>query len=1160
MRERIELLPHNFCVTAGAGAGKTTCLVRAYVNLLAGAEGRPPLRPERIAAITFTEKAAGEMRSRIQRELAQRARAKEPGRDWEGLLAAVEWAPISTIHSFCAALLREHGTHLGLDPDFAVLDEREFGELLAEAVAELWRAGLQEGDPALARVLAHHDLAGLTDLLMRLHAGLATQGVSADQARQATAQVHAEALAEGASLIDELEGLVETLAQGQADGSIKASAKFSVKVKQIIEEWDNTKLLLAESESRGAAAAALAGLFSNNWGKNYNVVRQAARDILEQIIDLDSLPAASALAEDLLALASRLAEAVEREMARRAALSFDHLLLLALRLLREHPAVLAELRRRYRGLLVDEFQDVNPVQGRLVMLLSGLEEPPGGEARPAVTGEEAPRLLLVGDRKQSIYAFRGADVGVFAGAREIFAGGAGELAALPENFRSNANLVDFFNNLFEQILSPPAAPGEFPELDLAFAGEDRQTPARPEAEAPAIQILDCRGLAAEESPLAAWREAEALALADHLAALIASGTPPGRMAMLFRKLTQVGVYEQALSRAGVPYYTVRGRGFYACREVADLELALRAVLEPGDDLALAGLLRSPLVGLSDEALLALCFDDEGRFRPLGRAVASGEPLPEWLGPEQGQRLEGARGLLGLLRPLARRLGPAELLECLVESRDLLPLWHATAGGEQRAANLRKLIEGARQPGQGGSVEDFARRLGELVASPPEDPQAPLLGEEAPVVRLMTVHQAKGLEFPVVVLPDLASPIRDRDDLGLGPGGVLAAAPWSPEQGKRLASPVRKRVKARARAVEQAEAARLFYVACTRARERLIFCLGGASDKHQGQWGRWVRDLVLSHPAATVLEPEGGRSQAGPRPAPVAAWPEGLPPEPGPLAAEGESLAQRVLDGRPLPVARVAESVSGMENWLECPRLWFFTRRLGLDTASLGGGPGQGAGQSAELGSLAHRLLELADLGQGPAGLTAVLPAAARESAAGEALAREALSLARGLWDTPLPDWIEGLSPAELRREEPFHLYLDGEGRGPAVELAGEFDLLATRPGGGWLVCDYKVSAKVEPEKYRAQMALYALALWQGQDRAGPLPRMCLCYLTPQGGRLAELAFSAEDLARWRELVLAAGRAMAALAPGARALDLPAGAHCRREGCALGRAGLCPGRP
>jgi hypothetical protein len=207
--------------------------------------------------------------------------------------------------------------------------------------------------------------------------------------------------------------------------------------------------------------------------------------------------------------------------------------------------------------------------------------------------------------------------------------------------------------------------------------------------------------------------------------------------------------------------------------------------------------------------------------------------------------------------------------------------------------------------------------------------------------------------------------------------------------------------------------------------------------------------------------------------------------------------------------------------------------------------------------MVHRLLELAELGRGPTGLAETLPIAAREFAGGEDLARQALVRAQGLWDTSLPDWLAKTSPEQLRREEPFHLFFDGGNDGHILELVGKFDLLSPLAWGGWLVVDYKVSAKVEPEKYCAQMALYALALWQGQNCAGPLPRLALCYLTPTGGRLAELRFSSEDLAQWRGRVLAAGREMAALPPQVRVRELPKGAHCRREACAVGRAGLCP---
>ncbi len=1163
MREQIVRLAANYCVTAGAGAGKTTCLVDTYVNLLAGGQGREALKPEQVVAITFTEKAVGEMRERIQAKVAGLARGHASGPDWDSLLAAVEWAPITTIHSFCASLLREFAPVMGLDPDFAVLDEQEFNDLLNESLAELWREGLKQRDPVLARVLAHHGLAELSGLMAGLHHGLATQGVTPEQARAATAQKHEQAMANGDGLVDELDGIVQSLVQALNQGVIKTSSKFHAKVMQIIQEWPNISKLLINNDDGLRVIQGLAGLFSGHWGK-VNELRQGARVILERLAGLQSLPAAAALADDLLVLAQRLGEAVERETIRRAALSFDHLLLLALRLVSGHPQVSGELRTRYRALLVDEFQDVNPVQGRLVRLLAGLETDTEEDNVPA---SDTPALLLVGDRKQSIYAFRGADVGVFSDAQQRFTAGAGLLASLPENYRSSGVLVEFFNNIFEHIF---AAKEDGQGQALHFGPSDRQTPARiePGALPEPIQVFDCRRLGTEDNPLAAWREIEAQALAEHLAGVIAGGVAPGDIAILFRRLTQVGVYEQALIRAGVDYYTVRGRGFYACREVADLDLALRAVLDPSDGLALAGFLRSPLAGLSDEALLALCFSQDGRFTPLIRALAEGRALPAWLGPEQQARLERARWLLGRLRPLARRLSPAELLACLVESTDLLPLWQATPSGEQRAANLRKLIEGARQAGPGATAEAFAAALADLVASPPEDPQAPLLGEQAPVVRLMSVHQAKGLQFPVVVLPDLAWTLRGNSGLALGPAGVLGACPWSPEQGKRLDSPVRKGIRERESALEREESARLFYVACTRAQERLVFCLNGAQERYQGPWAKWVRELVLEHPQTRVIEaagPLGGRTAGiGTGPPPAEAWPELLPPEPGPQAELGAQLVARALRPTTPAPARVGESVSGLEAWLECPRLWFFTRRLGLDTASLNppgaGTAGDGPVRAVELGSLVHRVLELADPGLGQAGLEPAIAQAAGELGADGDLARTALFRARGVWQTELPAWVAQARAqgGEILREQPFHLYL-GDEEGFELEILGEFDLLARLPQNGWLLADYKVGAEPHPEQYRAQMALYSLALWQGQAGAGPLPRAVLCHLGPAGGALYELRFNAAELDQWRTRALEAGRGMAGVAPGANPLDLPPAEHCRRQGCALGRAGLCPGQ-
>ncbi|MBI5521803.1 MAG: UvrD-helicase domain-containing protein [Desulfarculus sp.] len=1160
MREQIAQLAQNFCVSAGAGAGKTTCLVATYLGLLAGAPGRAPLKPEQIVAITFTDKAAQEMRQRVMREVAQRARAGAPGPDWAGLLPRVEWAPISTIHSFCAALLREMGNHLGLDPEFAVLEAREFEALKQEVILGLLRARLQGQDERLARLLRVHPLQGrgsLAELLARAQAELATQGVDAAQARQATAQAHAQALERVPQALAELGQVVGILRSGLASGEFNAKAGYGNKIKELAEFWHFAHKSLEENPGGPAALEQLGRILGGPWGKAKELKDQA-QALHQELSALAAVPAAAAFCQDLLDLAAQVEASLEEELRRRAALSFDHLLLLALKLLRDHPPVLAELRGRWRALLVDEFQDVNPVQGRMVYLLAGLEGPgPDTSARPAPAG---PLVLLVGDRKQSIYAFRGADVSVFSQAMERFGAGAGQVAFLDENYRSRPELIAFFNRLFPQVFAQKDHAGPAPGAYVDFGGGDQQVEGgqRADLAGPALEVLDCRALGGEHTSLAAWRQLEAQALASHLRGLLAQGRDPGEIVILFRRLTQVALYERALRAAGLDYYTVGGRGFYQCQEVGDLLLALRALLDPQDGLALAGLLRSPLVGLSDEALFCLCHPAGYDYISLPQALAQGADLPPWLGAGQQARWRTAQDWLEGLRPLARRRQPAQLLECLVESTDLLPVWLGTWGGEQRAANLRKLIELARDPRlSGAGVADFVRRLQEMVDQPPEDAQAALMGEEAPVVRLMTIHQAKGLEFQVVALADLAFRPRHAAPL-LGPGGVMGQKAPDPLGGPARPTALSQALLARQRAVEEAEAARLFYVAVTRARERLVFCLHGAPDKDQGYWGRWARQHVLPDPLAQVISAQALDLDPGAAPA-APPLPAAAEAGPGPQDRQAREIIEHCLRPQPPALALVSESVSGLEDWLACPRRHFLTRRLGLDTAWLapagqGGGAGRGDPGAAALGSAVHRLLEITDLAQGPAGLERALAGLdlAKE------LAAQAHRLAAGWWDCGLPGLLAGAGPGQLAREQGFCLLLPGEHGGPDVELIGEFDLLVRPLQGPALLVDYKVTPEIKPEKYLAQMAIYSLALWRGQAAQGPPPRAFLCYLAPSGARLVEVSLTPEQLERWQGRVLRAGRAMAALPAQARPQDLPAGEGCLPQACALARAGLCAG--
>ncbi|MBU1274368.1 MAG: UvrD-helicase domain-containing protein [Proteobacteria bacterium] len=1127
--------PDRLCLVAGAGAGKTYRLVEHYQGLL-----ERGLEPAQIVAITFTEKAAGEMRQRIGQKVDPELAAK------------LAWAPINTIHGFCASLLREYGLALGLDPEFRVLDADEFGRLLQETIAEALRQGLKERDPALGRLLAHFNLSGkggLRERLGGLHGQLATMGISPEQAAQATAMAHAADQASGHDLLSDMDQLLPGLSDLVAQKKVKADKAYGQKIIALLTEWEGLRAGMSQNPPKAWAWGRTRELCAGNWYAA-NAIRQELVAALERYEALAAIPAAAKAAADLLELAAKLEAGLSRELTRRAALGFDALLLLARDLLRDHPEVLVQCRQRWRALLVDEYQDVNPVQNQLVELLAGLGHDPAPQAEP-------PALLVVGDRKQSIYAFRGAEVAELVNLAERLEKGAGRVEPLGQNWRSHPALVEFFNRLFAQVLTPGPGQEHAPQAYVEYGPHDRQEPSgkKPgDLGDVVVELVDCKSLLTEDKPSAdAQRAVEARALAAYLRGLFDQSLyHPGQVAVLLRKLTQVGVYEEALRRAGVDFYTVGGRGFFERQEISDLAHALRAILDPQDEIALAAWLRSPLVGLSDESLLTLAHPRPPRREGLHAGLMSGSPLPDWCEDGQSACLDKARRALDTLGPLARRLHPAELLTLLLEDSDLLPVLMGTGAGEQKVANLRKLLESARQPGGvlAGGMEAFARGLAGLVADPPKDAQAPLLGEEARVVRIMSVHQAKGLEFPVVVLPDLAG--KDGGNSrgpDLGPGGELVMAPPHPDSGAPAKPPLYDRLQNRDKARQEAEDARKFYVACTRAEERLVLITSPGGTKSKG-WDYWARELVATDPAARLNDAAKLPLHGLVDPSALAdAWPGDLPGDAGAAKEEAAALLARI-DRPAARLSLVRESVSGLENYLACPRLYVLTQCLGLDTAFLprpGQAGGGGSPRAVELGSLVHRFMEVTDFAQGPAGLERALASLEHDPD----LADQALSLATRLWDTELPGLLD--PTRKLERELPFCLHLPGLGGGPALEMIGEIDL-AARLDTGWLVADYKVTAKADPMPYRDQMALYALALYKGEGGQGPAPRCCLVFLSPQGAKLSWLEFTAADLEEMDRRVRAAAQGIAALGPQPDPATLPSGPGCDPSHCPV--AALC----
>jgi ATP-dependent helicase/nuclease subunit A len=440
------------------------------------------------------------------------------------------------------------------------------------------------------------------------------------------------------------------------------------------------------------------------------------------------------------------------------ALDFDDLQLRALDLL-EQPAVLSRATQRYRYFLVDEFQDTNSVQRELVHKLT-------------LSSAARANLFIVGDPKQSIYGFRGADVDVFQQTTQALEKAGGLDQPLHLNFRSQPALISFFNYLFERLFQRDEETSEEDLSELGFVKFDPSKEQRPQQDpTPLVELLIDTKSPADDDPKAQKTQAErdARQVAQRILALTKSADGPGLqfrdVALLFRAMTDVPVYEAVLRAVNIPFQTVQGKGFYQREEISDLIQLLRLLDNKTDEIALAAVLRSPLAGISDNAMLALrCApllndaeeENELRYftqpRKLFNALRRHREIM-YISAEEHAQLDRAGGLLHKLIERRNHYPIADLLRLAVDESEYRTVIAANFDGAQRLANVRKLFSLAERFEHSGThlVRDFVRYVEEFEAIGSREGEGQI-DDSANAVRLMTIHQAKGLEFPVVIIP------------------------------------------------------------------------------------------------------------------------------------------------------------------------------------------------------------------------------------------------------------------------------------------------------------------------------------------------------------------------------------------------------------------------
>ncbi|HEY2524898.1 MAG TPA: UvrD-helicase domain-containing protein, partial [Candidatus Binataceae bacterium] len=1152
----------NALVRAGAGSGKTEVLSQRFVALVAGdIAGREPLAPERIAAITFTEKATADMRRRIADVLDDRIAREGDAVRRAALVRArrmLGLARISTIHAFCARLLREYPIEAGVDPGFEVLDEYQSVTFLQGRCRELLADAVRKQEPGAIRLVGARGLYGSKNRKGAIEIVLQAIGESGRLGKSPgwirdIAEATAAKLREFDERIPRLRAELFELV-GRLLGVPNPSGAAGTKLEELRGRWPSLQPAIeafsAESDPADRSVFDdLRLLLPTAQSKKVKDLVYAIRGnhepgIIDAIRDAYGGARAAQPTLEIAALIADLGVKLEQRKRAERAVTFDDLLILAARLLRSHPEAAARYRRALGALLVDEYQDTDPIQDEVVRLLTG-------------EGSPAPELFIVGDEKQSIYRFRGADVTVFNRDRGPLLFG----RALRENRRSLPAIIDFVNAVSAQSMAPGDDADAKP-YRIRWSEEHRLQAIRPASDAPAVELIiapnaqDGNGARLDAGAL---RRVEADAIARRCAQMVretagaAHRVEFAQIAVLLRSFTDVAIYEDAFRRAGVPSYTVKGRGFYECKEVNDLAALLATIADPENPLELATALRSPVFGLSDQCLLDIALHLDERRAATGEARRlwqlfddAGEDFA-WLGSERTAALD-ARDTLIALRKMRERASLAAIVARALELTRFEAVLLGLEGGAQRAANVRKLVEIAREfeAHRFLGLGDFVRHLRRLVEEAPREPQAQIAGENDNVVRLMTIHQAKGLEFPVVIVADLARRTQTSNEqiVMTAEHGLLVCDTVGAGD-ESLPNPLAAEYRAAVKDQEEAENARLLYVAMTRARDRLILSEGAMKSK--SSWVDHVRAAVGADKVETFVGAAAGekivdasgvkvvlrRADALAR-EPGAQPPAAESPAPGELAA-----AARVRLGFAAPpLSEVVTSPSALDDFERCPRQYFLRRELGFpegrpDTVF----DSDGDGQAIAMGTVAHAVLEQLAPAPPKSGLEAEIArlvgvhgaASNLNPAAQRTLVRDLLRYARSREDRAA---TEAGAAADLRRETPFFMSVEDDGL--TLFIRGRIDLLID-DGKRLVVSDYKY-ARAGSGDYRVQMECYALAA--AEAAPGREVSAEIVYLRD---RVARRQLELAPLDAIRAHLLTLGRGIAA----ARAAERGAAAYPRR---------------
>lgn len=939
--DAVQEMKCDLLVTAGAGTGKTRVLTEKYL-LLVEQEG---MDPREIVAITFTQKAAFEMRTRVRQTMATRAAADGAQSGyWQSRQEALESAYIGTFHGFCQGLIREFPLISGIAPNLRILSAGEEQILLTaaaeRAVARNAREGSLEEREAYWQVVMEHGMQFFLRHLRELLPKLRESGKTSDDwVKLAAGNVEL-----GNDPTSRLKTAVMDLLnfEGSAKLSERAQTLFAEAKAGLAQLFPAPDGELSESARR---LERLKQLFPKNLGKNVrDLVEEVHIEIekgLEYLADREFSRCLPTVGRFL----SILAEEYDRAKELQGALDFADLQIRARNLLRDSPEVRSFCQEHYAYFMVDEFQDTNRLQLEIVQLLAG-------------TGQGRGRLFVVGDPKQSIYRFRGAQVEVVQTLGDELMSGNGRILPLQENYRCHPAVIDGINAIFEPLFQND--PITYQPLIAGLSGGSA------EAELPRLQVLtvseDNRAIEAEQ--LAMYLRN---AFAGEVCLVNADGEKrpirPGDVVILLRAMTHVADYEAALRRWKIPYVLSGGAGYYGLQEVQDQLNLIRLVRNSEDSLSLLALLRSPYAGLSDEELYWLAQAKGGLLEGFYHL----KTRPEGVEEAAWERMLALRRVVKELLEGRSFLTVSEMLQYALDELKYDETLCALPYAERSLANLEKLLHKADEFALIGGhygLGDFLDFIGDLISVEEREGEAKLETAEADAVQIMTVHAAKGLEFPLVVLADMERGFNKRDNSSIlyhNDCGFVFKVPHG--QGGSVEPSLWKRIREQNRLEEISELKRLFYVALTRAKEYLVFSgvnENAEAGEDDGSWADWLRRRL----------PENWQEQdcviLGQRPAAIyrGGAGEDLNISPDLLDSGAQIAAATEISAAPLPPPglsnerRLRFSVTPLLDYVDCPRYYYWRYRLGVESQQATGDEGFAAGDSghgALIGQIVHGL-------------------------------------------------------------------------------------------------------------------------------------------------------------------------------------------------------------